>query len=153
MPDNDLRALFPLLEAVIEGQKRSANQLAAFATRYDFIESSYDRLARQINRLQEGQIEIVAELRKHDAEFQRLYGESQRLSSRLDAMLQRLDEMDTRIDRLSDDIRSLRVELVGQYNEILNAVQAGTLNKVEIADLTERVEQLERQFAARFGSS
>jgi chromosome segregation ATPase len=141
---NDRRALFPQLEAVIEGQKRGANQLAAFAARDDFIESSCDRPARRINRLQETRADIVAELRKHGAEVQRLHG-------RLDAMSERLDDRDSRIGRLSDDVRSIRSERVGQYNEILNVVQAGTRNNAGIADLTERVEELERQFAARFG--
>lgn len=156
MPDNDIRGLFPLLEAVIEGQKRSANQLAAFATRYDFLESSYERLSRQIIRLQESQADILAGLRSdiqtHAGEIQKLNTEIQRLNSRLDAVLLRLDDMETRIDRLSDDVRSSRTELVGQYNEILNAVQAGTLNKADINDLTEGVAELERRFDARFGA-
>ncbi len=131
MADGDIGRFIPLIEAVIEGQKRSTAQLATLNSRNDPIDAAYDRLSRQINRLQEGQANLGAEVQK--------------VHIRIDAVLNRIDELETRMDRLSADLHAARSELVSQYNEILNAVQLGLNARSDLDDLTHRVTRLEER--------
>lgn len=142
MADGDIGRFIPLIEAVIEGQKRSSMQLAALNARNDLIDAAYDRLSRQINRLQEGQEALAIELR---GEIGRLNNRIDALHNRIDAVLNRIDELENRMDRFSADLLATRSELVSQYNEILNALQAGLNTRRDLDDLTERVARLEQQ--------
>lgn len=149
MPDeSEIRRIIPLIEAVIEGQRRSTAQVSALVSRNDLVDAAYDRLSKQINRLQESQASLGTDLRgeiqRSNGEIQRLNGEIQRLNNRVDAVLIRLDEMEGQIDRLSSDLRGVRSELVGQYNEILNALQIGLNAKSDLEEVTARVERLEQ---------
>lgn len=68
-------------------------------------------------------------------------------AERLGALSIRIDEVETGLERNSDLLRETRIEAVSHYNEILNAVQAGTVNGADIRDLDARVQSLERRMA------
>ncbi|MDQ6434517.1 hypothetical protein RB623_10695 [Mesorhizobium sp. LHD-90] len=128
-----------LVEALPNGQRRTVAHLETLATRVD-------ELTREMVKFSRNQIQLrsdVAELRAEvDVKLVTI-------DRRFEAILARLDELDAVVDKNADDIRKMRIEIVGQYNDILNALQSGHQAKLDIDEINARLDELERRAGLR----
>lgn len=64
---------------------------------------------------------------------------------RLDALLARMQEIEQSLDSVSTEIRDLKIELITQYNKVLNAIQSGERSLLDIEEIHARLDELERR--------
>ncbi|MFN4206103.1 MAG: hypothetical protein ACK4HG_06885 [Agrobacterium albertimagni] len=116
MTGMDETKLLALIESVFNGQRRTLSMVEAAIEKFGSIETEITKLNRKMNSLHE-----VAS--QHHSET----------STRLGAIISRLDEAEAMLDERSRDIKRTQIEVVGQYNEVLTALQDAS-NAMRIAD-------------------
>lgn len=108
--------LLALIEALFNGQKRTLNMVEAAIEKFSTVETEITKLNRKMNSLHE-----LASLH---------HGET---TTRLGAIISRIDEAETLLDERSRDLKRTQIEVVGQYNEVLTALQDAS-NAFRIAE-------------------
>ncbi|MDH4413305.1 MAG: hypothetical protein QE484_08370 [Rhizobium sp.] len=116
MAGTDETKLLALMEALFNGQKRTLTMVEAAIEKFSTVETEITKLNRKMNSL-------------HDL-ASRQHSET---SARLGAMISRLDEAEAMLDERSRDIKRTQIEVVGQYNEVLTALQDAS-NAFRIAE-------------------
>lgn len=116
MTGMDETKLLALIESVFNGQRRTSSMVEAAIEKFGSIEIEITKLNRKMNSLHE----LASQ---HHSET----------STRLGAIISRLDEAETMLDERSRDIKRTQIEVVGQYNEVLTALQDAA-NAMRIAE-------------------
>jgi uncharacterized phage infection (PIP) family protein YhgE len=116
MAGTDETKLLSLVEALFNGQKRTLSMVEAATEKFSTVETEITKLNRKINSLHE-----LAS--RHHSET----------STRLGAIISRMDEAEAMLDERSRDIKRTQIEVVGQYNEVLTALQDAS-NAMRIAE-------------------
>jgi predicted nucleic acid-binding Zn-ribbon protein len=146
------------LTSMLESQRGLNAKLAEAIDRTGSFDKEVTKLTRHINALREEIIEVrtdsagirtslggvqseVATLRSDLANFR------SETAQRFNALSIRLDELENASERNSDLIKEIKIDAMSHYNEILNAVQSGTINGADIRDLDERIRNVERRLA------
>ncbi|MFN3364134.1 hypothetical protein D4A92_12410 [Rhizobium rosettiformans] len=130
MTGMDETKLLALIESVFNGQRRTLSMVEAAIEKFGSIEIEITKLNRKMNSLHE----LASQ---HHSET----------STRLGAIISRLDEAETMLDERSRDIKRTQIEVVGQYNEVLTALQDAA-NAMRIAeDLNTRLIAVESKLS------
>ncbi|MFN3502548.1 MAG: hypothetical protein ACK4ZJ_09815 [Allorhizobium sp.] len=130
MTGMDETKLLALIESVFNGQRRTSSMVEAAIEKFGSIEIEITKLNRKMNSLHE----LASQ---HHSET----------STRLGAIISRLDEAETMLDERSRDIKRTQIEVVGQYNEVLTALQDAA-NAMRIAeDLNTRLIAVESKLS------
>lgn len=116
MAGTDETKLLSLVEALFNGQKRTLSMVEAAIEKFSTVETEITKLNRKMNSLHE-----LAS--RHHSET----------STRLGAIISRIDEAEAMLDERSRDIKRTQIEVVGQYNEVLTALQDAS-NAMRIAE-------------------
>jgi type I site-specific restriction endonuclease len=135
-----------MVEALLNGQRRTVAHLETLATRVDELTGEMVKFSRNQIQLRSDVGEIRGEISELRADVNRRF---EAIDRRFDAILVRLDELDATADKNADDIRKMRIELVSQYNDILNALQSGHQAKLDIDEINARLDELERRAGLR----
>lgn len=140
MTDQDPARLLPLLNALFEGQRRTLGMVEAAINKFSSVETEITKLNRKVNGLQESTTQQIGGLeelmvRHHHA-----------TTGRLDALATRLEDTERLLDDRARDMKSAQIDLAGQYNDILTALQNSSHalrlseeNSVRINELEQRL--------------
>ncbi|WP_133170090.1 hypothetical protein [Kumtagia ephedrae] len=131
-----------MIEALLNGQRRTVMHLETLATRVDQLTGEMVKFSRNQIQLRSDVGDIRGEIGELRADVDRRF---EAIDRRFDAILARLDESDAAADKNADDIRKMRIELTSQYNDILNALQSGHQAKLDIDEINARLDELERR--------
>ncbi len=124
--------LLALIEALFNGQKRTLSMVEAAIEKFSTVETEITKLNRKMNSLQD-----LAS--RHHSET----------SNRLSAIISRIDEAEAVLDERSRDLKRTQIEVVGQYNDVLNALQDAS-NAFRIAeDVNTRLLAVEAKLSMR----
>jgi uncharacterized phage infection (PIP) family protein YhgE len=124
--------LLALIEALFNGQKRTLSMVEAAIEKFSTVETEITKLNRKMNSLQD-----LAS--RHHSET----------SNRLSAIISRIDEAEAVLDERSRDFKRTQIEVVGQYNDVLNALQDAS-NAFRIAeDVNTRLLAVEAKLSMR----
>lgn len=124
--------LLALIEALFNGQKRTLSMVEAAIEKFSTVETEITKLNRKMNSLQD-----MAS--RHHSET----------SNRLSAIISRIDEAEAVLDERSRDFKRTQIEVVGQYNDVLNALQDAS-NAFRIAeDVNTRLLAVEAKLSMR----
>ena len=138
-----------LLASVIDMQKRVVGSIDRMATRMYELTGEAERSNRnqtQIRADLAGTRGEIATVRNEvSAARNEINGMRQEFTNRFEAVGARFEEIERGLDRLTREVQEARSEIVAQNMETLNAVQAGLDVKVQLGELAERVEALERR--------
>jgi chromosome segregation ATPase len=138
-----------MIDALLNGQRRTVMHLETLATRVDQLTGEMVKFSRNQIQLRSDVGDIRGEIGELRADFDRRFEMIDRrfeaIDRRFDAILARLDESDAAADKNADDIRKMRIELTSQYNDILNALQSGHQAKLDIDEINARLDELERR--------
>ncbi|QLF69680.1 hypothetical protein FE840_009055 [Peteryoungia desertarenae] len=122
--------LLTLIEALFNGQKRTLGMVEAAIEKFSTVETEITKLNRKMNSLQELATRQHAET-----------------STRLEAIISRLDETELVLDERSRDIKRTQIDVVGQYNEVLTALQDASQAFRVAQDLESRLTVIETKLA------
>lgn len=106
MSGNEETKLLALMEAMFNGQKRTLGMVETAIEKFSSVETEIAKLNRKMNAVHE------LALRQH--------GET---SGRLEAISARLEETERLLDDRARDLTRTQIDVVGQYNEVLTALQ------------------------------
>ncbi|WP_442578019.1 hypothetical protein ACSBOB_20985 [Mesorhizobium sp. ASY16-5R] len=152
-----------MFEALISGQQRTVTHLGQMLTKISEVTTEMVKLNRnqiqlrsEMGDVRSGMAEIHADMAEVRASIAQLRADMDRrfdavdhrfdaVERRFEAILVRLEEIDNGVDQHSRELHEVRVEVVGQYNEILNALQAGNSARVDINEINARLDELERR--------
>jgi chromosome segregation ATPase len=145
-----------MIDALLNGQRRTVTHLETLATRVDELTGEMMKFSRNQIQLRSDVGDIrgeIGELRADmearfvglDRRFDAIDRRFEAIDRRFEAVLTRLDDLDAATDKNADDIRKMRIELVSQYNDILNALQSGHQAKLNIDEINARLDELERR--------
>ena len=130
MTGSDETKLLAPIEALFNGQKRTLTMVEAAIEKFSTVETEITKLNRKMNSLHE------LSSRQHSE-----------TSSRLEAIISRIDETESLLDERSRDIKRTQIEVVGQYNDVLTALQDAS-NAFRIAeDVDARLSAVERKLS------
>ncbi|TWF57028.1 hypothetical protein [Neorhizobium alkalisoli] len=148
MNGNEEAKLLALMEAMFNGQKRTLNMVEAAIEKFSSTETEITKLNRGMNTLQElllrqnGAAHTLLLNLQND--FSNLRNE---ISSRFDAIVARLEDIDRLLDERANDIKRAQIDLISQYNEVLNAVQDSSQAARMARDLDVRLTEVENKIA------
>ena len=125
------------LNALIETQKHFLRSWEGAITKFGQIETDLVKLTRQSLKTQEDLSMMRSEVSGFRSD----------VTTRLDAVVARLTELENMVERSASEPRGARSEIVSMQNEVLNAVQAGTMGEGDIRQLKARLSELERRLA------
>lgn len=129
------KRLLNQLSSVLDGMKtlneRISGNMESMA-RYDV---EFAKLTRQNNQLRSDILDVKSELTHFRTET----------GQRLQALSRRIDEIENFVDGNYKNIHEMRIELRGQYNDILTAIQDGLQNSITSRELADRIDELERR--------
>jgi len=103
---NEETKLLALMEAMFNGQKRTLGMVETAIEKFSSVETEIAKLNRKMNAV-------------HDLAL-RQHGET---SGRLEAISARLEETERLLDDRARDLTRTQIDVVGQYNEVLTALQ------------------------------
>ena len=157
------------MSAFMETQKGVNTALAEVLQRNHSFEVEFGKLFRHNHAVTEGMIDIRAELAaiKSDAsatkadvsamkaelrtEFAALKSDlamfRNEVLQRFSAMNLRFEELENISERHAVLVARVRQEATEHYNEILNAIQLGTVNRADIRSIEDRLSALEARLA------
>jgi predicted nucleic acid-binding Zn-ribbon protein len=110
------------MDTLISGQKRTVDAIDRISTRIEYLTAEMEKFSRQ-------QVTLKSELTTIKNELLAFRAEA---TSRADAIASRLDDIEQIADRISQDVHASRAEIVGQQNDILNAVQSGLAARLDL---------------------
>lgn len=125
------KQLLNQLSSIIGGMKMLNDRISSNVETVGRFDAEFTKLSRQNNQLRSDILEMK--------------GVQEQTNLRLQSLLHRIDEIENVIDGNSNQIRDLRSEVRGHYNDILTAIQDGIKNSISFRELEERVEELERR--------
>jgi len=128
MTDEDPSRLLPLLNALFEGQRRTLGMVEAAINKFSSVETEITKLNRKMNGLQE----VV--VRQHSE-----------TTGRLDALATRMEDTERLLDDRARDMKSAQIDLAGQYNDILTALQNSSHALRLSEENSARIDELERR--------
>lgn len=138
-----------LVEALINGQRRTVAQIDRLATRVEELTGEMIKFSRNQIQMRSDIAELRADMDTRlsalDRRFEAIDRRFDAIDRRCDAILSRVEELDEAVDKNATDIHKIRIELVGQYNDILNALQSGHHAKLDIEEINARLDDLERR--------
>lgn len=169
--DDDIRSLVLLMRSMAEVQQNVNATLKTVGDKYDRVQTDIERLARQFGRTDENLIGKIGRVEagvgslgsdikivtnrldavvdridnRLDAVAERIDNRLNAVVDRVDAVVNRIDELERVVDRGLVESREMRIDLVGQSNEILNALQVALLAKSDLNDAVERIDQIEQK--------
>ncbi len=117
MSDNEATKLLPLLNALFEGRRRTLGMVEAAIENFSSVETEITKLNRKMNGLQDSNMRQFGTLQELAV---RQHGET---TGRLDAVSVRIEDMERQLDERARDVKRTQIDLTGQYNDILTALQ------------------------------
>lgn len=155
MNGNEEAKLLTLMEAMFNGQKRTLNMVEAAIEKFSSTETEITKLNRKMNSMQEvmlrqnGTVHTLLLNLQNDSsnlrsDFLNLRNE---ISARLDAIVARLEDIDRLLDERASDIKRAQIDLISQYNDVLNAVQDSSQAARMVRDLDVRLTEVENKIA------
>jgi archaellum component FlaC len=132
---------YAFLEALLGTQKRLVETTGRMTNRVDVLTTEVEKSNRQYVVISSD----VASLKNDLASLKNDLGSFRAESgARADGLSRLLDEIEQVAERIGQDVKATRIELVGQQNDILNALQSGLIARLDVEDLRERIDELER---------
>nr|WP_250814079.1 hypothetical protein [Neorhizobium tomejilense] len=130
MSENEETKLLALMEAMFNGQKRTLGMVEAAIEKFGSVETEITKLNRKMNTLHE------LALRQHSE-----------TSGRLEAISSRMEETERLIDDRARDLSRTQIDVVGQYNEVLTALQDASHASRLAEEVSSRLTEVENKIA------
>jgi len=153
-----------MFDTLIDGQRKVMTLLGQMATRVSENSAEMVKFSRNQIQMRSDIGELRADVthlrsemdRRFDAmnesmnrRFEAAAGSADRrfagLDVRLDALLARMQEIEQSLGSVVAEIRELKIELITQYNQVLNAIQSGERSLLDIEEIHARLDELERR--------
>jgi hypothetical protein len=128
--ENEETKLLALMEAMFNGQKRTLGMVEAAIEKFGSVETEITKLNRKMNTLHE------LALRQHSE-----------TSGRLEAISSRMEETERLIDDRARDLSRTQIDVVGQYNEVLTALQDASHASRLAEEVSSRLTEVENKIA------
>ncbi|WP_105441019.1 hypothetical protein [Neorhizobium sp. T25_13] len=130
MSENEETKLLALMEAMFNGQKRTLGMVEAAIEKFGSVETEITKLNRKMNTLHE------LALRQHSE-----------TSGRLEAISSRIEETERLLDDRARDLSRTQIDVVGQYNEVLTALQDASHASRLAEEVSSRLTEVENKIA------
>ncbi|CAN7230523.1 hypothetical protein [Neorhizobium tomejilense] len=130
MSENEETKLLALMEAMFNGQKRTLGMVEAAIEKFGSVETEITKLNRKMNTLHE------LALRQHSE-----------TSGRLEAISSRMEETERLLDDRARDLSRTQIDVVGQYNEVLTALQDASHASRLAEEVSSRLTEVENKIA------
>lgn len=130
MSENEETKLLALMEAMFNGQKRTLGMVEAAIEKFGSVETEITKLNRKMNALHE------LALRQHSE-----------TSGRLEAISSRLEETERLLDDRARDLSRTQIDVVGQYNEVLTALQDASHASRLAEEVSSRLTEVENKIS------
>lgn len=111
-----------MIETLLNGQRRTVAHLDRLTTRVEELTAEMTKFSRNQIQMRSDMGDMRAEMNARLAKIDRRF---EAIDRRFDAILARLEELDQAVDKHGREIHEMRIEVVGQYNDILNDLQSG----------------------------
>jgi hypothetical protein len=128
--ENEETKLLALMEAMFNGQKRTLGMVEAAIEKFGSVETEITKLNRKMNTLHE------LALRQHSE-----------TSGRLEAISSRIEETERLLDDRARDLSRTQIDVVGQYNEVLTALQDASHASRLAEEVSSRLTEVENKIA------
>ena len=130
MSENEETKLLALMEAMFNGQKRTLGMVETAIEKFGSVETEITKLNRKMNTLHE------LALRQHSE-----------TSGRLEAISSRIEETERLLDDRARDLSRTQIDVVGQYNEVLTALQDASHASRLAEEVSSRLTEVENKIA------
>lgn len=143
------RRLFGYLSSVMDGMKSLNATIASNIQAMGRYDVEFTKISRYHHQLTTDMIDLKSEAGQSRLAISQLRLEMgnrfSELNQRLDAVFHRLDDIENTVGDNSSQIKELQIEARSHYNDILNAIQDSSNNRISIRSIFERLENIERR--------